>query len=147
MPEPPERSLFIHGGPRATGDVAEVRSPWSGKVVTRYHRGGAKDLTDAIASAAEGFEAMRRKATWERGAILDAAADGVGRRREELVQVLVDEAGKPLKAARAEAERSVHTFRVAAEEARRLGGDVIPLDTVPWGAGHFGLTRRFPVGV
>jgi glyceraldehyde-3-phosphate dehydrogenase (NADP+) len=90
---------------------------------------------------------MRRAAAFERAAILDRIASDLERRRDEMARVLVLEAGKPLKAARAEAERSVHTFRTAAEEAKRLGGDVLPLDTVPWGAGHLGIVRRFPIGV
>lgn len=142
-----ERRPFIHGESRATGDVAEVRSPYTGEVVTRCHRARPRDVEDAIASAAAAFEIMRRKAAFERAAILEGVAAELARRREELAGILVREAGKPLKAAITEAERSVHTFEAAAEEAKRLGGEILPLDTVPWGAGRFGLTRRFPIGV
>src|SRR6266850_1530849 len=90
---------------------------------------------------------MRRKAPWERAAILAGVASEVRRRRDDLARLLVEEAGKPLKAALAEADRTGHTFEAAAEEAKRLGGEILPLDTVPWGAGHLGLTRRFPIGV
>jgi glyceraldehyde-3-phosphate dehydrogenase (NADP+) len=142
-----ERRPFIHGESRSTGDLAEVRSPFTGEVVTLYHRAGPRDVEDALASATSAFEIMRGKAAWERAAILAGVASEVRRRREELARILVEEAGKPLKAALAEADRTGHTFEAAAEEAKRLGGAILPLDTVPWGAGHLGLTRRFPIGV
>jgi len=147
MPEPRDCRSFIHGESRATGAVAGIRSPFSGEVVTRCLRGDEAAIREAIDSAVAGAEAMRALAPFEKGAILDGIAAEVSRAREELAGMLVDEAGKPRKAALAEADRTAHTFRVAAEEARRLGGEVIPLDVVPWGAGHFGITRRFPVGV
>jgi len=142
-----ERRPFIGGESRATGDVAEVLSPYTAEVVTRVHRARAADVEDAIAAAAAAFEATRRSSAYERARILSGIAADLSRRREEMARVLALEAGKPLKAARAEAERSVHTFEAAADEARRLGGEILPLDTVPWGAGRLGLTRRFPIGV
>ncbi|MBI3447460.1 MAG: aldehyde dehydrogenase family protein [Acidobacteria bacterium] len=147
MPEPLLARPFIHGQSRATRDVAEVRSPYSGEVVTRCERGGPTEIAEALGSAHEAFETTRRLAPWERAGILSRIAAEVAKRRDEFAGMLVREAGKPVKAARLEAERTVHTFEVAAEEAKRQGGEVLPLDTVPWGAGHFGITRRFPIGL
>jgi glyceraldehyde-3-phosphate dehydrogenase (NADP+) len=63
-----------------------------------------------------------------------------------MARVLADEAGKPLKAGRVETDRAVFTFEVAAEESRRLGGELMPLDWAPWGADRLGIVRRFPIG-
>jgi len=147
MSDPSICRPFINGTSRATRDVAEVRSPYSGDVVTRSHRAGPAEIAEALASAHEAFETTRRLAAWERAGILSRIAAEVAKRRDELAGMLVREAGKPLKAARLEADRTVHTFEAASEEAKRQGGEVLPLDTVPWGAGHFGITRRFPIGL
>jgi aldehyde dehydrogenase (NAD+) len=88
-----ERRPFIHGESRSTGDLAEVRSPFNGEVVTLCHRAGPRDVEDALASAASAFEIVRGKAAWERAAILAGVASEVRRRREELARILVEEAG------------------------------------------------------
>jgi acyl-CoA reductase-like NAD-dependent aldehyde dehydrogenase len=142
----PERRPFIRGASRATGEIVEIRAPHTGEPVARVHRAGRADVEAAVAAAVEGFEATRRMPAHERARILSAVAEEIARRREEMARVLALEAGKPLKAARTEAERSVHTFQTAAEEAKRLGGEVVPFDVVPWGAGRVGIVRRFPAG-
>lgn len=67
-------------------------------------------------------------------------------RRDEIVQLMIAEAGKPISDAKREVSRAVQTFTVAAEESRRIPGDVIPLDWTPGTDGHLGLLRRFPIG-
>lgn len=142
----PERKPFIAGGSRTTGQVIDLRAPHNQELVARVHRAGPSDVAAAIEAAAIGFERTRRMEAYERAAVLTKMAVEVVRRREDLARVLALEAGKPLKAARVEAERTVHTLETAAEEAKRLGGEFLPLDVVPWGSGRFGLVRRFPLG-
>ena len=67
-------------------------------------------------------------------------------REQELASTIALEAGKPVKDARGEVRRAVTTFQLAAEEAKRLGGEVMPLDVSPGSEGRFGIVRRFPVG-
>ncbi len=141
-----ERKLFLAGRWHATGDLTEVRSPYDGAVVARVHRGGTHEMDEAIGAAQEAFEVTRSMPVWERTAILTRMADGLTRRRDALVRMLALEAGKPVKAGRAEVDRAVFTFGVAAEEARRIGGEVLPMDWAPWGAGKIGIIRRFPIG-
>jgi aldehyde dehydrogenase (NAD+) len=78
------------------------------------------------------------------------ALSHVSRRIEELAdeaaQLIVDECGKPLKWARAEVERSIGVFRLAAEEARRLDGSIERLDADHAGTGRLAIIRRFPRG-
>ncbi len=73
-------------------------------------------------------------------------ADGISRRSAELVELIAREAGKPIKAARVEVERSILTFRTAAEEAMRINGEVVPLDWMAASENRFGIVRRFPIG-
>jgi acyl-CoA reductase-like NAD-dependent aldehyde dehydrogenase len=68
-------------------------------------------------------------------------------RSEEIAKIIAAEAGKALKFARAEVDRAASTFTIAAEEAKRLHGETIPLDAVPSGEGYFGFWTRRPVGV
>jgi len=141
-----ERRIFVAGEWRATGDIHQVRSPSSGEVVARAHRARPSDVEDAINNAARAFELTRVMPTWERTAILGKIAEGMARRRDELVRILALEAGKPVTAGRAEVDRAIFTLGVAAEEARRLGGELLSLDWAPWGAGRVGIVRRFPIG-
>src|SRR5262245_10948494 len=119
-----ERPLFLAGERVATGDIHDVRAPHTGEVVTRCHR--------ARPAAIQAAPTMRDLPAWRRSEILGRVADAIHDRREELARALALEAGKPLKAGRAEADRAVFTFRVAGEEARRIGGELMRLDWAPW---------------
>ena len=83
----------------------------------------------------------------ERARILDAVARLLDERQEEAAQTISAEAGKPLKAARVEAQRAVSTYTFAAVEARRLAGEVVPMDASPAGEGKLALTLRLPIGI
>jgi acyl-CoA reductase-like NAD-dependent aldehyde dehydrogenase len=98
-------------------------------------------LTAARAAVAEPLPAYRR---YE---ILMAAAQGIAAERETLVETLVTEGGKPYKASANEVRRTVETFQWSAEDAKRVGGEAMPLDATPDGAGRYAITLRQPVGV
>ena len=83
----------------------------------------------------------------ERAAVLERAAGLLAERAEELARSIATEAGKPLVTARGEAARAVDTFTFAAVEARKLGGEVVPLAASAAGAGRLGLALRVPAGV
>ena len=83
----------------------------------------------------------------ERAAILDRVAALLKERHDEVAQTISAEAGKPMKAARVEAERAVSTYTMAAVEARRLAGEVVPMDASPAGVGKVAYTMRVPIGI
>jgi glyceraldehyde-3-phosphate dehydrogenase (NADP+) len=101
---------------------------------------------EAVEAAVRGFEAMRALPTYERAAALRSISAGIAARRDELAELISRESGKPLRDARVEADRGATVFRLAAEEAERLGGETMPLDIAPAHKGRYALTRRFPVG-
>jgi len=140
-----ERKLFIGGEWIQTGDWLEVRSPYDGSLVGRVAKGGAAEARRAV-DAAERAMAEPLPAH-ERAAILDRTARYVEERSEEIARTISAEAGKPMKAARIEAARAQSTFTMAAVEARKLAGDVVPMDASPAGAGKVALTLRLPIGV
>ena len=83
----------------------------------------------------------------ERAAILDRVATALSERHDEVARTISAEAGKPMKAARMEASRAVSTYTMAAVEARKLAGDVVPMDASPAGVGKLALTLRIPIGI
>lgn len=101
---------------------------------------------EAVAAAVEAFERTRRLPAFERGAALRKISAGVAGRREELGRLIATESGKPIRDALGEVDRAVLTFRFGAEEAERIGGEVIPLDLNRASIGRTGITRRYPIG-
>ncbi len=141
----PDRELPIGGERVSTGAWIEVASPYSGEVVGRVARGGAAETRRALDAAAAALAAPLP--AHRRAAILDAAARELAARRDEAAALICAEAGKPLKAARVEAERAVSTCTFSAVEARRLAGDVVPMDASPAGEGKLAFTLRRPIGI
>src|SRR5258705_12577698 len=140
-----ERKLFVGGEWIETGDWLDVRSPYSGDVVGRVAKAGADEARRAI-DAAE--RAMHEPLpAHKRAEILVRVAGALGRRHEEAARLISDEAGKPLKAARVEAARAMSTYTFAAVEARKLAGDMVPMDAAQAGEGKLAFTLRLPRGI
>jgi acyl-CoA reductase-like NAD-dependent aldehyde dehydrogenase len=140
-----ERKLLLDGEWIETGEWQDVNSPYSGETVARVARAGGEHAKKAL-DAAE--RAMRSPLpAHERAAILDRVAAMLKERHDDVAQTISAEAGKPMKAARVEAERAVSTYTMAAVEARRLAGDVVPMDASPAGVGKIAYTMRVPIGI
>jgi acyl-CoA reductase-like NAD-dependent aldehyde dehydrogenase len=140
-----EKRLLVGGEWIETGDWLDVRSPYSGEVVGRVAKAGAGEARSAI-DAAE--RAMREPLpAHKRAEILVRVAGALGRRHEEAARLISDEAGKPLKAARVEAARAMSTYTFAAVEARKLAGEMVPMDAAQAGEGKLAFTLRRPIGV
>jgi acyl-CoA reductase-like NAD-dependent aldehyde dehydrogenase len=140
-----ERKLLLDGEWIETGEWHEVRSPYSGEVVARVPQAGADHARKALDSAAKALQSPLP--AHERAEILDRVAGLLRERADEVAQTICAEAGKPLKAARVEADRAVSTFTMAAVEARRLAGEVVPMDASPAGVGKVAYTLRVPIGI
>jgi glyceraldehyde-3-phosphate dehydrogenase (NADP+) len=89
---------------------------------------------------------MRTLPAFKRSDALSAISNGLKNKRDELARMITLESGKPITDAKAEVNRAVHTFQIAAEEAKRIGGEAIPLDLMAGSEGRLGLTRRVPIG-
>lgn len=140
-----ERRLLLGGEWIETGAWHEVRSPFSGEIVGRIAQAGADEARRAVDAAAAAMS--EPLPAHIRAEILDRTARLVDERREVIAHTICDEAGKPLKAARVEAERASSTFRSAASEARTLAGEAVPMDASPAGAGKLAFTQRVPIGI
>jgi acyl-CoA reductase-like NAD-dependent aldehyde dehydrogenase len=140
-----DRKLFVAGDWVETGEWLEVRSPYSNEVVGRVAKAGAAETRRAIAAAEE---AMREPLpAHKRAEILVRVVAGLARRHDEVARQISDEAGKPMKAARVEAKRAMSTYTFAAVEARKLAGEMVPMDAAQAGEGKLAFTLRRPIGV
>ena len=137
--------LLLDGAWIETGETVDVRSPFSGDVVGRVAKAGADEARRAVDAAARAFESP--VPAHERAAILDRVADLLRERHEDMARTICAEAGKPIKTARVEASRAVSTYTFAAVEARKLAGDVVPMEASEAGEGKIAFTLRRPVGI
>ncbi len=141
-----EYPFYCAGGWRSSANRLEVRNPHDDSVVGVTSFATDSDLEDAIAAAEDAFETMKTMPTYERAGALTKLAAVMEERQEELAVLIAKEAGKPLRDARTEAMRGVFTVQIAAEEAKRIGGEMMPLDLLPSSKGRFGITRKVPIG-
>src|SRR5438445_1820881 len=140
-----ERKLFVGGEWIETGAWLDVRSPYSGDVVGRVAKAGAEETRRAIDAAERAMQDPLP--AHKRAEILVRVAGALGRRLEEAAKLISDEAGKPLKAARVEAACAMSTYTFAAVEARKLAGEMVPMDAAQAGEGKLAFTLRRPIGV
>jgi acyl-CoA reductase-like NAD-dependent aldehyde dehydrogenase len=140
-----ERKLFVGGEWLETGEWIDVRSPYSGDVVGRVAKAGADETRRAIDAAERALESPLP--AHKRAEILVRVAGYLGRRHDEVARTISEEAGKPLKAARVEAQRAMSTYTFAAVAARTLAGEMVPMEGSQAGEGKLAFTLRVPVGV
>lgn len=125
----------------------EVFSPYSGAVVGEAALAGPAELERALATAAAARKAMRLLPLHARASALRRAAEAVEREAGELARIITAEQGKTTAEADAEATRIPGILRLCAEEALRLGGELLPMDAAPASTGRLGYTRPYPAGV
>ena len=140
------RGFFLDGKWVEQGDAVDVRSPYDGAVIARVFQGRREHAEAAVTAAGKGFGTMKRLPAFERQRMLRRVAQGIRERQRDFERTIAQEAGKPIKAARTEVERSIFTFTVAAEESTRIYGEYLPLDWQETTAGRWGIVRRFPLG-
>ena len=129
-----------------SGTTVTIRSPWDGRVVGVVSQASGSDVEEALYGADTSFAATRALTSGQRSEILRKVADNIERETEELARCITLEAGKAIPDSKVEVQRAVQTFRIAAEEAKRIGGEILPLDTTPGNDRRAALIRRFPIG-
>lgn len=131
---------------QANSDL-EVRNVYTGEVATRVALADAAIVTEAIGLAEGSRDAMRRLPPYRRAEILNHCVQRFDERFEELALGLCIEAGKPIRDARGEVTRLIDTFRIAAEETTRFGGEYMSLEISPRADGYESITKFVPKGV
>jgi acyl-CoA reductase-like NAD-dependent aldehyde dehydrogenase len=138
--------MYLAGEWAESDDPLPVVNPYNGETVGTTYQASAEQLDQAIRAAECVFPTLRTLPTYDRVNLLQALAKQMRERRNEVAQMIALEAGKPIRDAEVEADRGVFTIETAAEEAKRIEGDVMPLDLLPSSKGRFGIVRRFPIG-
>jgi acyl-CoA reductase-like NAD-dependent aldehyde dehydrogenase len=141
-----QTGFLLCGKEWTEGEALEVRSPWDQGLVGRVTVATRSDARQAVHHAAASMRRTRALPRWKRREILEDVAAALIEQKERFAQLIVAEAGKPVRLARSEVDRAVLTFKAAAEETSRLGGESIPLDLTEGNEGRWGLVQRFPVG-
>ena len=137
---------FLGGEPQAPNQDLEVVDKYSGRVATRVPLADAAAIDRAIGLAAAAAEPMRELPAYERQRVLLHCVRRFEERAALLAEALCIEAGKPIRDSRGEVARLIDTFRVAAEEAVRITGEVLPLDISPRARDYTGMWKRVPIG-
>ncbi len=139
---------MFHSGQWTAGrDAQAVTNPFDGSVVDTVPRGTGDDVRAAVTGLVSGAAAMRKLNSAERYRILRRAAELLRERAEDFARTISQEEGKILAESRLEVSRAAETLDVSAEEAKRITGEMIPLDAAPGGAGKLGFTLRVPCGI
>lgn len=138
--------LFLGNEPRQSEINLDVTDKYTGQVATRVAMADQATVDRAIALAERAAPRMAALKPYTRQQILYHCVEQFHQRYDELARSLCIEAGKPIKDAEGEVTRLIDTFRVAAEEAVRIGGETIPLEISPRAGGYRGMTQRVPLG-
>jgi glyceraldehyde-3-phosphate dehydrogenase (NADP+) len=139
--------IFLAGRWVDSPDLLEVSNPARpDEPAGATYQATPEQYEEAVQACVRAFDVTRTMPAYERGAILRAISAGIKERREEIGMLMTLESGKPIRDALVEVDRAVLTFRLGAEEAERITGEVIPLDLMPASKGRLGVTRRFPLG-
>jgi glyceraldehyde-3-phosphate dehydrogenase (NADP+) len=139
--------IYLAGRWVESPDVLEIANPADAtEPAGATYTATREQYEEAVEAAVAAFEVSRHLPAYERGRILRDISAGIRDRREELGRLIALEAGKPIRDALIEVDRATLTFRLGAEEAERMTGELIPLDLMASSKDRVGITRRFPIG-
>jgi acyl-CoA reductase-like NAD-dependent aldehyde dehydrogenase len=138
--------FIVAGKKRGSDQLTEVHFPYNGELIAQVYQATDDDLEDAVVSAVKGFEITRKLPSHARSRILYNLLAQMEKRTEELVETLTMEGGKTQNVARGEVGRAKETVRVAAEEAKRIDGEISSIDWTEAGEDRLGFVRRLPLG-
>ncbi len=139
--------IYCAGEFLSTDNILEVSNPFDQGVFARTSKAGKKELEKAISAAGKVQKEMAQMPSWKRAEILLEISEKLEENIDYHARLLAREAGKPIRYARGEVKRSIQTFKVASEEAKRLPSEHLSIDWTPAGEGKEGWVKYFPVGI
>lgn len=142
-----KKKLYVNGQWQETKDYAELFSPYSNEKIGEIPKASVSDVEAAIEAASDAQEAMEALTAYERAAILEQLVSLFIEHKEQAAKIIAEESAKPLKFALGEIDRTIETYKFAAEEAKRLSGEMIPMDAAKGGSNRLAYTMREPLGV
>lgn len=143
----PKKGLWIDGRTLETETYSPIVSKSSGRIIGEVAKAHKEQVDIAVNAAHRAFQTYREMPSYARADVLYQVSRALEKRLDEAARLIAEEAGKPIKTARGEVMRAVQTYRFAAEEAKRIGGETIPMDAAHGGEQKIGMTWREPLGV
>lgn len=138
--------LYLAGHAQVPNLDLAVTNKFSGEVVTHVPLADPGMIDRAIAAAVDAAAPMAAMPSHKREKVLLHCIRRFEERKDELAHALCIEAGKPIKDSRGEVARLIDTFKVAAGEATRMTGEVMPMDISARAEGYRGMWKRVPIG-
>ncbi|MEJ9279149.1 aldehyde dehydrogenase family protein, partial [Bacillus thuringiensis] len=142
-----KKHLYINGDWKSVNTYKPLYAPYSEEILAEIAQGTEEDVKEAVIAAKNAMTKMNKLSAYDRAIILEKVAQKMDERREEFAEIIAKEAAKPIRAARGEVDRTVQTYKFAAEEAKRIYGETLPLDAAPGADGRIAYTIRKPIGV
>ncbi|PIC57706.1 aldehyde dehydrogenase [Sporosarcina sp. P12(2017)] len=142
-----KKKLLINGEWVGSQEYSELVSPFSEEVIAEIAVATLEQTDEAIDAAMNARKSMASMPAYQRAEILENLVDLLQERAEEAAEIIAMEAAKPIVTARAEVLRTVETYKFAAEEAKRIHGETLPLDAARGGVNRLAYTVREPIGV
>lgn len=142
-----QTKIWINGIWEETRESSTLTAPYTGEVIAQVAKATAQDVERAIEGAQEAFQTFKKVPAYDRAEILYNVVAIMRKRRQELAEILACEAAKPMSAGLGEIDRTIATYQFAAEAAKQLSGETIPMDAAPGVTDRMGYTKRVPLGV
>ncbi|KGX91783.1 aldehyde dehydrogenase family protein [Pontibacillus marinus] len=142
-----KKDLYVNGKWVEAKSYKDLYAPYSQEVLAEVPEASEEEVDQAVQSAKRASTKLRKMPAHERAYILENIAKLMEDRSEEAAQIIAKEAAKPIQTARGEVARTIQTYKFAAEEAKRIGGETISLDAAPGGENRMAYTVREPIGV
>ncbi len=142
-----KKRLFIAGEWLEAKNHVPLYSPYSGEVIAEIPFANGEEVEQAIQAAEDAREVMANLPAWRRAEILETLSSLLEKRKEEAAEIISLEAAKPIKTALGEVNRTIQTYKFAAEEAKRIHGETLSLGAARGGEGKVAYTMREPLGV
>lgn len=142
-----KKYLFVNGNKVETKEYSPLYSPYTREQIAEIAMADKEDTELAIKTAYEAQHVMAQMPAHERAGILERVVELLKEKADEAAKLISSETAKPIVFAKAEVARTIETYKFAAEEAKRIHGETIPLDAATGGVGRIGYTVRNPIGV
>lgn len=139
---------MLIGGKKVSGeDFEDVINPYNGEVIDRIPIAHTQMAQLAIDVANDAKDSLVEMSAFKVSNKLFNVVDKLKNKKEEFAKLLTLEVGKPINESLVELDRSIETLKLAAEEAKRIYGESVPLDAGLNGKGFFAFTQKLPLGV
>ncbi len=140
------RPFYLAGAFKRNDKTLKIHSPYSAELVGEVSLANEEDVDLAIERAVVAYQTMRIMPSYERSNVLSQMAHHLTQRAEEFSKMITLENAKPIQASRREVSRAIATLSWAAEETKRITGEIFPLDLLKGAEWRMGFYRRFPIG-